>query len=113
MAFNPSGSTAYVTNSQSGTVSVISTLYSRVTAAISVGQEPVAVAVSGLNGLVYVANASSNTVSVFDPSAGNAIVGTVNVAGTPVAVAVDPVTGYAYVADINGNTVAVIAVPRV
>jgi YVTN family beta-propeller protein len=57
---------AYITNADSGTVSVIDTATDTVSATIPVGLSPEAVAVKPDGSRVYVANVSSNTVSVID-----------------------------------------------
>jgi YVTN family beta-propeller protein len=54
----------FVTNSGSGTVSVINTATDTVTATIGVGDSPYGVAVSPTTGDVYVTNLLSDTVSV-------------------------------------------------
>jgi YVTN family beta-propeller protein len=56
--------TVYVANAISNSVSVISGKTHTVTATITVGSTPAAVAVNPATGTVYVTNAVSNTVSV-------------------------------------------------
>ena len=53
-------------NDSSGTVSVIDGASNTVAATVSVGSDPLAVAVNAVTGQVYVANESSGTVSVID-----------------------------------------------
>jgi YVTN family beta-propeller protein len=70
VALLPDGSRAYVANTVSGTVSVISVNRNgrpRVVTNIPVGTEPYGIIVSPNGTKVYVSNKSSNTVSVIDP----------------------------------------------
>lgn len=57
---------AYVTNPNSNNVSVINTLSNRVIAIIPVGVSPFGVAITPNDRRVYVANFSSDTVSVIN-----------------------------------------------
>ena len=59
---------AYITNDGSGNVSVIDTATNTVTATITVGTAPFAVAVSPDGGTIYVANIDSNNVSAIGAS---------------------------------------------
>lgn len=78
---------AYVANTVSGTVQVISLLDYSTVATIAVGTEPQAV-VASPNGLyVYAANASSNTVSAIDTNS-NVVFATVQVGRSPRALAI-------------------------
>jgi len=71
-----------------------------VVASVDVGTEPMAGAVDLATGLVYIANAVSNNVSVLS---GTSVVATISLApnqtGTPVYVTYDGVNGYVYVVD--------------
>lgn len=78
---------AYVANTVSGTVSVVSLDTCQVLATIPVGTEPWAVAASPNGTYVYVANANSNSVSVID-TVTNAVFATVPVGRSPRALAV-------------------------
>jgi YVTN family beta-propeller protein len=75
---------AYITNSGSGTVSVIDTAINAVTATVNVGDFPYGVAVNPAGTKVYVANIASNTVSVID-TATNTVTASVNVGTFPFA----------------------------
>ena len=70
-----------------------------VIATIPVGGAPFGVAINPTNGLVYVANGDSNTVSVIDPKT-NAVVATIPVGVSPYGVAVNPANGLVYVANV-------------
>ena len=60
------------------------------------------------NGLVYVTNANSNTVSVIDPKT-NTVVTTIPVGSNPIKVDVNPANGLVYVTNANSNTVSVVS----
>jgi YVTN family beta-propeller protein len=79
----------YVTNFDSGTVSVIDTATNAVVTTIAVGDTPVAVAVAPNGTRAYVTNFFSETVSVID-TATNAVVATIPVGNGPWGVAVSP-----------------------
>src|SRR3954470_20572349 len=65
-----------------------------VIATIPVGNAPFGVAINPTNGLVYVANSDSNTVSVINPAT-NTVVATIYVIGgrIPIGVAINPTNG--------------------
>ena len=75
------------------------------TSPVAVGSSPSGVSTS--NGLTYVTNSGSNTVSVIN-SATNTVVSTITVGKTPDAVAISPNGTTAYVANSGANTVSVI-----
>src|ERR687889_75724 len=77
-----------------------------VIATIPVGKSPFGVAINQIYGLLYVANAVSNTVSVI--SLNNTVVATIPVGGSPFGVAINPTNGLVYVSIVNPNTVSVI-----
>ena len=64
MAFSLDGATAYVTNGDGGTVSVIDTATNTVTTTITVGDFPRGVAFSPDGTTAYVVNTGPGTVSV-------------------------------------------------
>ncbi|HTD23612.1 MAG TPA: Ig-like domain repeat protein [Terriglobales bacterium] len=77
-----------------------------VTATVNVGTAPDAVALNPVTNKIYIANASSNNVTVID-GATNTIT-TVGTGTTPKAIALNPVTNKIYVADSGNNKVTVI-----
>ena len=87
VAIHPNGAAAYVTNSQSGTVSVVDLGERRVAGEIPVGTEPRGCALSPSGQLLYVANHTAGTVSVIRTGS-RQVVETVTVGGNPTAVAV-------------------------
>ena len=105
---DPATHTAYVTNTDDGTVSVIDAATNAVTATIPVGTSPFGVAVDPAAGTVYVANDSADgTVSVID-AATRAVTATIPVGSYPFGVAVDPAAGTVYVTNYRDGTVSVI-----
>lgn len=107
VAISPDGKYVYVANacgagascsgSPQGTVSVIDAATDAVTATITVGQDPVGVAVSPDGGRVYVSNSGSNTVSVID-AATDTVIATVPIAACPDGLTVSPDGRRVYVA---------------
>src|SRR3954453_12530627 len=75
---------------------------------IPVGSSPFGVAVDPNYGLVYVANAGSNTVSVIDPTT-NTVVATIPVGNGPFGVAINPFYGWVYMNNVHSDTVSVIS----
>ena len=110
----PDGSTVYVANSASNSVSVIATATNTVTATIRVGTAPYGVApccvtVTPDGSKVYVANFLSNNVSVI-ATASNTVIGNPIPVGTnPGGVAVTPDGSKVFVANFGSNNVSVIA----
>ncbi|HEX5977271.1 MAG TPA: hypothetical protein VFY68_08345, partial [Nitrososphaeraceae archaeon] len=66
LIFNPSNNYTYVSNRDSGTVSVIDSTSNSVIKNITVGSSPGQLLFNPTNNNIYVANAISNTVSVID-----------------------------------------------
>ncbi len=107
VAITPNGAYAYVTNYDSNTVSVISTVTDTVTATIPVGNHPLAVAVAPNGAYAYVTNRGDSTVSVIS-TATNTVISTIPVGTSPISVAVTPNGAYAYVTNLNNDSVSVI-----
>jgi len=103
IAYDPSNGYIYVTDDDSGTVSVING--TTVIATIPVGTWPAGVAYDPSNGYIYVANSFSDTVSVIN---GTTVIATIPVGPAPMGVAYDPSNGYIYVTDSLSDTVSVI-----
>ncbi len=98
---------AYVTNSNSSSVSVIDTASNAVVATVGVGARPIGVAITPDGSRAYVANSFSNSVSVID-AANNTVVATVPVESVPQGLAITPDGSRAYVANSFSNSVSVI-----
>jgi len=110
---------AYVTNGDSGTVTVIDVVNMRVDREIAVGQNPVAVAVSPTRNEVYVVNSGAvgaqtggqangqGSVSVINAE-NNTVAATIAVQRQPVSIEIDPTGSLAYVANSGSNNVSVL-----
>jgi YVTN family beta-propeller protein len=109
IAFNPNNGFLYVTNFDSGTVSVIDPSTNTVVATIPlpVGGGPGGIAFNPDNGFMYVANRGSTTVSVINPAT-NTVVATIPVGSGPSGIAFNPNNGFLYVTNTGSTTVSVI-----
>ena len=83
-----------------------STSAQTVTATITADENPRAVAINPVTNKIYVANTSSNNVTVID-GANNATT-TLAAGRTPIAVAINPVTNKIYVVNQNSDNITVI-----
>jgi YVTN family beta-propeller protein len=84
-----------------------------VIATIPVDNSPFGVAINPTNGLVYVTNYDSNTVSVINPTT-NTVIATIPVGDGisptgPYGVAINPTNGLVYVTNVISETVSVIS----
>jgi YVTN family beta-propeller protein len=101
---------AYITNAADGTVSVIATATNSVIGApVTVGQNPLGLAVTPNGSTVYVANSASNTVSVIATASNTVIGAAIAVGNNPLGVAVTPDSSKVYVTNNADATVSVIA----
>jgi YVTN family beta-propeller protein len=107
VAVDPTAHTAYVTNINDDTVSVIDEATSSVTATIAVGGGPIAVAVDPTAHTAYVTNGGNGTVSVIDEATGT-VTATIAVGSGPDGVAVDLTSHTVYVTNGGAGTVSVI-----
>ena len=98
---------AYVTNSNSSSVSVIDTASNSVVATVGVGGRPIGVGITPDGSRAYVANSNSNSVSVVN-TASNTVVATVGVGSVPQGLAITPDGFRAYVANSFSNSISVI-----
>ena len=96
---------AYITNGDSNNVSVIDVSTNKVTATISVGSNPMGVAVNPNGTKVYVGNANSNNISIID-TATNTVTAAVPVGSNPMGIAVSPDGKNVYVTNHLSNTVS-------
>jgi len=102
---------AYVTNGESGTVTVIDVVNVRIDREVAVGENPVAVAASPTRNEVYVVNRGGaggpGSISVIDAEK-NAVVATISLHRQPVSIDLDPSGNLAYVANSGSNTISVV-----
>ncbi|WP_406510602.1 beta-propeller fold lactonase family protein [Streptomyces sp. NBC_00212] len=104
----PNGSTLYITNYASASVSVINTATNTVTTTVPVGTQPFGIVVTPNGNTAYVTNSNDNTVSVIN-TATNSVTATVPVGNHPDGVAVTPDGAHVYLVSQNSNTATVIA----
>ena len=107
VAVDPTSHTAYVTNIDDDTVSVIDEATKTVTTTITVGGGPLTVAADPTARLVYVTNGGNGTVSVISEATAT-VTATIAVGHGPDGVAMDPKSHMAYVANGGDGTVSVI-----
>ncbi len=96
--------TAYVTNFGSNMVTPIDTATNTAGAAITVGNNPAAIAITPDAKTAYVANSGSNSVTPID-TATNAAGPAITVGDNPVAIAITPDSTTAYVTNFGSNSV--------
>ncbi len=99
--------TAFITNQNSNTVSVINLATNTVSATITVGGSPTGVSVRPDGSKVYVTNQSTSTVSIIN-AATNSVSATIPVGSYPIGISVSPDGTKVYVANYGANTVSVI-----
>jgi YVTN family beta-propeller protein len=110
---DPSADSVYVTNSGSGTVTVLNgETYAKI-ATITVGNTPEDIVLDQANSMAYVTNAGSNTVSIINTVTNAAVKSSsppvpIPVGPDPVDVALLPSTSLAYVTNSGTDTVSVI-----
>jgi YVTN family beta-propeller protein len=98
---------AYITNGDSNNVSVIDTVTNKVTATISVGSNPMGVAISQDGAKAYVGNANSNNVSIIDTATNN-LIASVQVGNSPQGIAVSSDGKNVYIVNHLSNTVSLL-----
>ena len=102
---------AYITNGDSGTVTVLDAVSVRIDREIPVGRDPVGVIASPTRNEVYVLNAgadnSAGSLSVID-SKKNAVVATIALGRRPVSIDLDADGALAYVANSGSNSISII-----
>jgi YVTN family beta-propeller protein len=101
---------AYISNSNSGTVSVIDITNDAVSSTLTVGNNPCSIAITPDGTKAYVANITDNSVSVID-IASNTVVANPSVGLFPDAIVIKPDGTEAYVVNNNSGTVSVINIP--
>ena len=113
VAVTPNGEYAYVTNGDSGSVSVIKTASNTVTATITLDTHPDFVAVAPNGAYAYVTNEFNSSVLVIN-TATNTVTATVPVGSHPFGIVASPNGAYVYVTTIgtegsagNGSVVVI------
>ena len=107
VAVHPGRGRVYVTNSDSGNVSVVDSTSNTVIATVPVGSFPAGVAVNPAGTRVYVAVATGFQVKVID-TATNAVVSTLSGFSIPWGVAISPDGSRLYVTNSGDDTLSVI-----
>lgn len=95
--FSPDGSTAYVENDDSNSVSVVDPVTNMVTASIPAGSNPRDVAIAGDGSRIYVSSFADNAVWVVDTST-RSVVATIPLGMSPGGLCVSPDSRWVYVA---------------
>jgi YVTN family beta-propeller protein len=102
---------AYVTNGDSGTVTVLDVVNVRLDREVAVGQNPVAVAASPTRNEVYVVNSGAEgapgSISVIDAKK-NAVAATITLHRKPMSIDLDSQGALAYVANSESNSISVV-----
>ena len=111
------GSTLYAATRDTypGTVAMINTVTDKIVGRITVGNQPLAVALNNSGSRLYVGNWYGNTISVIDTSL-NRVISTINNVGTgsavnppgPYALVLNPAGTFLYSANLYSGTVSVI-----
>jgi YVTN family beta-propeller protein len=113
VAFSPDGDRAYVTNTDSASVSVIDTTTNAIVGnPIPVGDGPWGVVLSPDGRRAYVTNLASGSLSVIDTATNVTVSNPIPVGRGPEGLALSPNGRYAYVANSGSGTVSVIDVTR-
>ena len=102
---------AYVTNGESGTVTVLDVVNVRLDREVQVGKNPVAVAASPTRNEVYVVNSGAEggqgSISVIDAET-NTVAATIALHSKPVSIEMDSQGRLAYVANSESNSISVV-----
>ncbi|MFP5206331.1 MAG: lactonase family protein [Acidobacteriota bacterium] len=102
---------AYVTNGESGTVTVIDVVNVRLDRELAVGQNPVALAASPTRNEIYVVNSGApsgmGSLSVLDAEH-NRVAATVPLHRNPVSIDLDKDGRFAYIANTGSNSVSIV-----
>ena len=108
VAFDPTGSFAYVVNENSGTVNVIDGATNTVTHTITVGASPYYVAFEPYKNIAYVINSGAASISVIN-TATNSVINTLTVGlSNPQGIAFNPTGTLAYIVNTGAGNVVII-----
>lgn len=106
---SPDGGTAYVTNTGSGTVSVLDIGTGDILESIRVGDQPLKVVLSPDGSRIYVSNFGSHTVSIIS-TATMTVLETIDVGLNPFGLAISPDGKRLYVAEYTSRKISIIDV---
>ncbi|HEX4839106.1 MAG TPA: beta-propeller fold lactonase family protein [Rhabdochlamydiaceae bacterium] len=98
----------YVTNNHDNSVSVIDPVSKTIIGSITVGSQPISIAITPDGRFAYVVNNFSGTVSCIDLST-NTVIATIFVGASPYGVAISPDGSTVYVTNQSGNNISVIS----
>ena len=107
LAFTPSGDRLFVTDFDSGFVSVIDTATRTLITNVAVGQKPRGLAITPDGSKIYVTNVATGNVSVID-NATLSVVATIGVGRDPWQVTLTPDGAWAYVSNSSSRSVSII-----
>ena len=106
IAYNPATGKVYAVDTSHAAVLIYASVGGQMRR-VTVGEDPVSIAVNPTDGRAYVANGGDGTVSVLDGTF-DAIVATIPVGSHPYSVAVSPSSGKVYVTHTFGDQISVI-----
>jgi YVTN family beta-propeller protein len=104
--FNPGTGKVYAVDTDQGAVQIYSDATGQMHR-VTVGAEPVSIAVNSANGRAYVANAGDGTLTILDGNS-DAVLATVPIGSHPYSVAVNSTTGKVYVTHTFGDQLSVL-----
>ena len=109
VAFNPSGSFAYVINYASSNIVIVNTATNSVVGSINSGfSSPIGVAFNPSGSFAYVTNVGSSNVVIVN-TATNSVVGSINSGfSSPRGVAFNPSGSFAYVTNVGSSNVVIV-----
>jgi len=106
IAYNPGTGKVYAVDTSHAAVVIYSSASSQIRH-VTVGAEPVSIAVNSVNGKAYIANGGAGTVTILDGSS-DAVVATVPIGSHPYSIAVSPSSGNVYVTHTFGDQLSII-----
>ncbi len=108
IAFSTDGNRAYVTNRYGNNVSVIDAFTDTILDSISVGNEPIGLAVNPVKSQLYVVNHADGTISIIDTSSSKVIGEPIKVGRLPTHATVNNDGTELYVVNSGGDSVSIV-----